>query len=282
MDDSPKWDNIIKANRSLLDLRLSEVWRYKDLLFLYVKKEVTVQYKQTVLGPLWFFVQPILTTAIFVFVFGNIAGLSTAGLPQPIFYLAGIIIWNFFADCFTATANTFSDNAQIYGKVYFPRLISPLSIVISNGLKFLIQFTLFLLLYLYYILSGVQLEPNWTLFLLPVLVVMMGLLGLGFGLVFSSLTKKYKDLKFLIRFGVQLAMYATPVIYPMSEIPSKYSRYIEANPLSHILEAFKFMFFGNGTVSLLGLIYSFCFMITLLFLGTIIFNRTEQSFIDSV
>jgi lipopolysaccharide transport system permease protein len=281
MNNTP-YDNIIQPRKGLLDLRLKELIRYSDLLVLFVKRDIVVTYKQTILGPLWFFIQPILTTIIFVVVFGNIAGLSTDGIPQPLFYLAGIVIWNFFADCFTKTADTFSSNAEVFGKVYFPRLITPLSIVISNGIKFLIQFGLFLALYVYFLVIGTPIEANWTLALLPFLIIMMGLFGLGFGLIFSSLTTKYKDLKFLIQFGVQLAMYATPVIYPMSEIPEKYHVYMAANPLSHILEAFKFMFFGEGTISLLGLAYSFTFMVALLFLGTVIFNRTEKTFMDTV
>jgi len=276
------FDNIIQPRKNLLDLRLKELIRYYDLLVLFVKRDIVVTYKQTILGPLWFFIQPILTTFIFVIVFGNIAGLSTDGIPQPLFYMAGIVIWNFFADCFTKTSDTFTANAQVFGKVYFPRLITPISIVISNGLKFLIQFGLFLGLYAYFYILGTPMEANWTLALLPFLIIMMGLFGLGFGLIFSSLTTKYKDLKFLIQFGVQLAMYATPVIYPMSEIPEKYHIYIAANPLSHILEAFKFMFFGEGTISLVGLAYSFTFMIILLLVGTIIFNRTERTFMDTV
>ncbi|MGM0477971.1 MAG: ABC transporter permease [Bacteroidota bacterium] len=280
--NTEQYDNIIQPRKSLLDLRIKELIRYYDLLVLFVKRDIVVTYKQTILGPLWFFVQPILTTLIFVVVFGNIAGISTDDIPQPLFYMAGIVIWNFFADCFTKTADTFTANAQVFGKVYFPRLITPLSIVISNGLKFLIQFGLFLGLYIYFLVVGTPMEPNWTLALLPLLIVMKGLFGLGFGLIFSSLTTKYRDLKFLIQFGVQLAMYATPVIYPMSEIPEKYHIYMAANPFSHILEGFKYMFFGEGTISLLGLAYSFIFMVVLLFVGTIIFNRTEKTFMDTV
>lgn len=276
------WDNIIEPRKGLLDLRIGELTHYFDLLVLFVKRDIVVIYKQTILGPLWFFIQPILTTLIFVVVFGNIAGLSTDGIPQPLFYMAGIVIWNFFADCFTKTSDTFTSNANVFGKVYFPRLITPLSIVISNGLKFLIQFGLFLGLYVYFLLTDAPMEPNWTLALLPLLILMMALFGLGFGLIFSSLTTKYKDLKFLIQFGVQLAMYATPVIYPMSEIPEKYHLYMAANPLSHILEGFKYMFFGQGSISMVGLLYSFVFMCVLLLVGTIIFNRTERTFMDTV
>ena len=276
------WDHIIEPEGSLLDLKLREVLRYWDLLLLFVKRDIVVNYKQTILGPLWFFIQPILTTVIFVIVFGNIAGLSTDGIPQPLFYLAGIVIWNYFSECFTKTSNIFSQNAQVFGKVYFPRLITPLSLVISNGLKFLIQLGLFLVLYAYFFLKGTPLAPNWTLVLLPGLILLMALIGLGFGLIFSSLTTKYKDLNFLIQFGVQLLMYATPVIYPMSEIPEKYHGYMFANPLSHILEAFNYMFFGEGTISYAGLAYSFAFMSILLLLGTIIFNRTERTFMDTV
>jgi lipopolysaccharide transport system permease protein len=277
-----QWDHIIKPKGHLFDLKMREVLRYKDLLMLFVKRDIVVNYKQTILGPLWFFIQPILTTIIFVVVFGNIAGLSTDEIPQPLFYLAGIVIWNYFSECFTKTSNIFSQNAQVFGKVYFPRLITPLSLVISNGLKFLIQLGLFLALYAYFFLKGTPLGPNWTLVFLPVLILLMALLGLGFGLIFSSLTTKYKDLNFLIQFGVQLLMYATPVIYPMSSIPEKYQVYIAANPLSHVVEGFKYMFFGQGTISLGGLLYTGVFTLVVLLLGIVVFNRTERSFMDTV
>jgi len=276
------FDNIIQPRKNLLDLRLKELIRYYDLLVLFVKRDIVVTYKQTILGPLWFFIQPILTTLVFTVVFGNIAGISTDGIPQPLFYMSGIVIWNFFADCFMKTSNTFVTNAGLFGKVYFPRIIQPLSVVISNGLKFLIQFGLFLILYAYYLIKGVPVAPNGYILLFPFLLVLMALLGLGFGLIFSSLTTKYRDLTFLIQFGVQLLMYATPIIYPLSEIPEKYRFLIWGNPVSHIIETFKYSFLGQGMFTLAGLLYSTVFTLVILFIGIIIFNKTEKTFMDTV
>ena len=276
------FDNIIQPRKNLLDLRLKELIRYYDLLVLFVKRDIVVTYKQTILGPLWFFIQPILTTLVFTVVFGNIAGISTDGIPQPLFYMSGIVIWNFFADCFMKTSNTFVTNAGLFGKVYFPRIIQPLSVVISNGLKFLIQFGLFLILYAYYLIKGVPVAPNGYILLFPFLLVLMALLGLGFGLIFSSLTTKYRDLTFLIQFGVQLLMYATPIIYPLSEIPEKYRFLIWGNPVSHIIETFKYSFLGQGMFTLAGLLYSTLFTLVILFIGIIIFNKTEKTFMDTV
>ncbi|MFC2175518.1 ABC transporter permease [Bacteroidota bacterium] len=277
-----KWDNVIRPKRGLLDVNLREIGKYFDLLLMFVKRDLVVNYKQTILGPTWFVIQPILTTLIFVVVFGNIAGIPTDGIPKPLFYLAGIVIWNFFSECFTKTSDTFTLNADMFGKVYFPRLIQPLSVVMSTGVKFLIQFGLFLSIYSYFLINGSDIRPTSALALLPVLVALMAILGLGFGLIFSSLTTKYKDLKFLILFGVQLLMYATPVIYPISEIPEKYRPFIMANPLSHIVETFKVAFLGHGVFSIWGLLYSSCFAIVLLTIGILIFNRTEKNFMDTV
>lgn len=276
------FDNIIQPRKNLLDLRLKELISYYDLLVLFVKRDIVVTYKQTILGPLWFFIQPILTTLVFTVVFGNIAGIPTDGIPQPLFYMSGIVIWNFFADCFMKTSNTFVTNAGLFGKVYFPRIIQPLSVVISNGLKFLIQFGLFLILYAYYLIKGVPVAPNGYILLFPFLLVLMALLGLGFGLIFSSLTTKYRDLTFLIQFGVQLLMYATPIIYPLSEIPEKYRFLIWGNPVSHIIETFKYSFLGQGMFTLAGLLYSTLFTLVILFIGIIIFNKTEKTFMDTV
>jgi len=276
------FDNIIQPRKNLLDLRLKELIRYYDLLVLFVKRDIIVTYKQTILGPAWFFIQPILTTLVFTVVFGNIAGIPTDGIPQPLFYMSGIVIWNFFADCFMKTSNTFVTNAGLFGKVYFPRIIQPLSVVISNGLKFLIQFGLFLILYAYYLIKGVPVAPNGYILLFPFLLVLMALLGLGFGLIFSSLTTKYRDLTFLIQFGVQLLMYATPIIYPLSEIPEKYRFLIWGNPVSHIIETFKYSFLGQGMFTLAGLLYSTVFTLVILFIGIIIFNKTEKTFMDTV
>lgn len=277
-----KWDLVIESDRALLDVRLNQLFRYKDLLLLFIKRDIAVVYKQTILGPIWFFIQPILTTVIYVFVFGNVANLSTDGIPKPLFYLSGIIIWNYFADCFLQTSDTFVQNAAVFGKVYFPRLISPLSVIISNLLKFLIQFLLFLILYIYFLTNNNPITPQVQIVFLPFYLLMMSMLGLGFGLIFSSLTTKYKDLKFLIQFGVQLLMYATPVIYPLSTIPDKYQFYFKLNPITHIIEAFKYSFIGVGHFSYMGLLYSFFIITVILFLGILIFNKTEKNFMDTV
>lgn len=280
--DTKKWDLIIEPKSSLFELKLKPLIRYIDLLILYIKRDITVVYKQTILGPIWFFVQPIMTTVIYVFIFGNIAKISTDGIPQPLFYMSGIVIWNYFSECFMKTSDTFTQNAGIFGKVYFPRLITPLSVVASNAIKFLIQFILFILLYLFFILKGSHFNFNITVILFPFYIILMALLGLGFGLIFSSLTTKYKDLKFLIQFGVQLLMYATPVIYPLSTISAKYKIYFQLNPITHIIEAFKYSFFEIGEFNLVWLGYSSFFTFIILIFGIIIFNKTEKDFMDTV
>lgn len=277
-----EWTTIIRPHSSLFNLKLKELYHYRDLLILFVKRDIVINYKQTILGPLWFFIQPILTMLIFTFVFGNIAGISTDGIPQPLFYLSGIIIWNYFSECFTKTSNTFTENASIFGKVYFPRLISPLSIVISNGLKFIIQFLLFVGLLIYYSTQGFEIRWSTELLLFPFLVILMGVFGLGFGLIFSSLTTKYRDLKFLLVFGVQLMMYMTPIIYPMSSLPEKVVNFMWYNPFAHIVESFKAIFLGQGLLSMNGLIYSSILGVSVLLMGILIFNKTERRFMDTV
>jgi lipopolysaccharide transport system permease protein len=276
------WDLIIRPKRHLLDINLKEIWDYRDLLYMFVKRDIVTVYKQTVLGPIWFFVQPIMTMLTYVVVFGNIAKISTDSIPAPLFYLSGITLWNYFSESFNKTSGTFTSNAHIFGKVYFPRLIVPLSVVISNVIKFLIQFALFLILWIWYLATSDALHPNlWLLSTVYCLLLMAGL-GLGFGIIFSSLTTKYRDLTFLIQFGVQLAMYATPIIYPMSTLSEKYQRVLWWNPISHIIEVFKYGFLGSGQASIPGLIYSTVFTLVTLVLGVIIFNRTEQTFMDTV
>lgn len=277
-----KWDIIISPKKNLFDINFKEIFSYFDLFYLFVLRDITVVYKQTVLGPIWFFVQPILTTIVFTVVFGNIAGIPTDGIPQPLFYMSGIVIWSFFSECFMKTSNTFVANAIVFGKVYFPRIIKPLSVIFSNGLKFLIQFSLFLVLYVYFMIKGVPVGPNWYIILFPFLIVLIALLGLGLGLIFSSLTTKYRDLTFLIQFGVQLLMYATPIIYPLSEIPENYRILIWINPVSHIIETFKYGFLGQGMFTIAGLIYSTVFTAVILSLGILIFNKTEKTFMDTV
>jgi len=277
-----EWDLVIEPQTSLLDLNLKDVWRYRDLLWLLVKRDFVSFYKQTILGPLWFFIQPLFTTIIFTFIFGNLAGLSTDGLPQPLFYMAGITAWNYFADCLTKTSTVFRDNANIFGKVYFPRLIMPLSIVVSNLVRFGVQMLLFFMMMAYYAYTGGSFAPNAYILLFPVLVLQMALLGLGLGLVITALTTKYRDLAFLITFGVQLMMYATTVIYPLSAAPAKYKWLIELNPMTGIIEAFRFGFLGQGELTLSSFGYSVAFTLVALVLGVIIFNKTEKTFVDTV
>lgn len=279
------WDLIIQNKSSLFRLDLHEVWRYRDLLRMYVKRDIITFYKQTILGPMWFFIQPIMTTIMFMFVFGGIAGISTDGVPQAVFYLAGLVCWNYFADCLTKCSDTFNANQQIFGKVYFPRLIVPFSIVISNMVKMGIQLVLFLVVYAYYFIVLGTFEINWTIVLFPVLLMMLASLGLGFGLVISSLTTKYRDLRFLITFGVQLWMYATPVIYPLSVMKQNYPDkiwVIVANPLTAIIETFKYGFTGVGVFEWNYLLYSFIMSIAVLLLGIIVFNRVQKNFMDVI
>jgi lipopolysaccharide transport system permease protein len=276
------WDLVIEPRSSLFDLHLKDVWRYRDLLWLLVKRDFVSFYKQTILGPLWFFIQPLFTTIIFTFVFGNLAGLSTDGLPQPLFYMAGITAWNYFADCLTKTSTVFRDNANIFGKVYFPRLIMPLSIVVSNLVRFGVQMLLFFMMIGYYAYTGADFHLNAYVLLFLVLVLMMALLGLGLGLIITALTTKYRDLAFLITFGVQLMMYATTVIYPLSAAPAAYKWVIELNPMTGIIEAFRYGFLGEGSLTLQTLGYSVIFTLVSLILGVIIFNKTEKTFVDTV
>nr|WP_264793592.1 ABC transporter permease [Aureispira anguillae] len=249
---------------------------------MFVKRDVVTVYKQTVLGPIWFFIQPIMTMFVYVVVFGRIAGIATDGIPQPLFYLSGIIIWNYFHECFMQTSNTFAQNQDMFGKVYFPRLIMPLSKVVSGLIKFFIQFTLFIAVYGYFIYKDVGIEISSSILMAPFLLILMAGLGLGFGLVFTSMTTKYRDLKFLVQFGVQLLLYATPIIYPMSLIEGKLKDVMSLNPLAHIVEAFKYGFLGQGEISTYGLVYSTIFTIVIVFAGILIFNKTERSFVDTI
>jgi lipopolysaccharide transport system permease protein len=272
----------IEPQRSLFDLRLGELWRYRDLVILFVRRDFVAVYKQTILGPLWYLIQPLLTTIIFTFIFGNVARLPTDGLPQFLFYMSGTVLWAYFAECLNKTANTFVQNYQLFGKVYFPRLAVPISILISNLITFAIQLALFVLFILFFMWNGSGVHPNLWLLLVPLLVLMMAGLGLGLGIIISSLTTKYRDLRFLITFGVQLLMYATPVIYPVSAIPERFRWIILANPITPIVESFRYAFLGAGTVDLGHLLYSFIFMLAVVLLGSVIFNRVEQTFMDTV
>ena len=278
-----QWDMVIQPQRSLFDLRLGELWRYKDLVMLFVRRDFVAVYKQTILGPLWYLIQPLLTTITFTVIFGNIASLPTDGLPQFLFYMSGTVVWSYFAECLNKTSNTFVQNANLFGKVYFPRMAVPISILISNLITFVIQFALFLAFIPYFALRGSSIEVHWEwVALSPALLLMMAGLGLGFGIIISSLTTKYRDLRFLVTFGVQLLMYATPVIYPVSSIPEQYQWIILANPMTPIVETFRFAFLGAGTVDTGHLLYSFGFMVVVVFIGAVIFNRVEQTFMDTV
>ena len=276
------WDLVIKGHTSLFDLNFADVWRYRDLLFLFVKRDFVSFYKQTILGPLWFFIQPIFTTIVFTFVFGNLAGISTDGLPQQLFYLTGITSWNYFSDCLTKTSTVFKDNASIFGKVYFPRLIMPLSIVVSNLVRFGVQLLLLVVMMCYFGLQGANFHVTYGIFFFPILVLMMALLGLGLGLIITAVTTKYKDLTFLITFGVQLLMYGTTVIYPLSAAPEKYKNIIELNPMTGIIEAFRFGFLGKGEFTLWSISYSAIITVIVLFLGILIYNKTEKNFVDTI
>ena len=277
-----EWDLTIEGSSSLFDINFTDIWRYRDLLVMFVKRDFVSFYKQTILGPLWFFIQPLFTTIVFTFVFGRLAGISTDGLPQPLFYLAGITAWNYFADCLTKTSTVFKDNANIFGKVYFPRLIMPLSIVASNLVRFGVQMILFIGMMAYYALQGAAFAPTWALLLFPVWVLMMALLGLGLGLIITAMTTKYRDLAFLITFGAQLMMYFTTVIYPLSAAPEKYKKFLELNPMTGIIEAFRYSFLGKGEFSAWSVGYSALITVIVLFIGIVIFNKTERSFVDTV
>lgn len=273
----------IKPHSHLLQLNLGEVYKYKDLLMMYVKRDIVTFYKQTVLGPLWFVIQPVLTTVMFMFIFGNLAGISTDGIPQPLFYFSGIILWNYFADCLTRNSRVFIDNQGVFGKVYFPRLIVPISVAVSTLVRFFIQFAIFIVIYaVYYFQAESMVRPSIYILLLPLLILMAAGLSLGFGIIFSSMTTKYRDLTFLLTFAVQLWMYATPVIYPLNTIPADKQWIIALNPMTAIIETFKFAAIGEGVFSWWHLGYSFVFMIVLLFLGIIIFNKVEKGFMDTV
>lgn len=277
-----KWDIILTPKSKLLSFPWSEVWKYRDLLAMFVKRDVVTMYKQTVLGPIWFFIQPILTTIVYIVVFGGIAGISTDGVPKILFYSAGIVMWNYFSEVFTLTSKTFTENASLFGKVYFPRIIVPASKVVSGLLKFFVQLLFFLSVYAYFQLNGTAIKPTIHLIFVPVLVFIMAGMGLGFGIIFTSLTSKYRDLSFLIQFGVQLLMYATPIIYPLSVIPEKYKTYILLNPITHIVEAFRYSFLGVGNWSWIGIGYASAVTMVILFIGLIIFNRVERTFMDTV
>lgn len=283
------WTTVIKPKNKLFELNFKEIWQYRDLLSLFVKRDIITLYKQTILGPLWFIIQPTMTVVMYMVVFGGIASIPTDGVPQPLFYLAGICMWQYFADCLNKTSNTFVTNAGIFGKVYFPRLISPLSTTISNLVRFTIQFLLFVCVYIFFVLSGFDIQPNLYALLFPILVLMLAGTALGFGIIISSMTTKYRDLQVLFTFVVQLWMYGTPIVYPLTQVKGimilgyDVSTLICLNPITPIIETFKHGFLGAGEFIGWGwLAYSFTFMTILLLLGIVIFNRVQKSFMDTV
>jgi lipopolysaccharide transport system permease protein len=277
-----EWDLIIRPQRAWWDLRLGELWRYRDLVWLFVWRDFVSYYKQTILGPLWYLIQPIMTTIVFTVIFGNIAHLSTDGLPPFLFYLAGTTVWSYFSSCLTSTSNTFTSNAAIFGKVYFPRLAIPVSVILSNLISFGIRFGVFLAFWVYFLLTGLAIHPNLWILLIPVLLVLMAGQGLGLGIIISSLTTKYRDLQQLVGFGVQLLMYATPIIYPLSTVKGIWRWLILANPMTAVVETFRLAFLGISSLSPISLLYSAGFMVVVFVIGVLIFNRVEATFMDTV
>ncbi len=275
------WDSVIESRHSLFDINFKELWHYRDLLVLFVRRDFVTVYKQTILGPLWFFIQPLLTTITFTLIFGNVAQLSTDGAPKIIFYMAGITLWNYFSSCLTTVSGVFNANAGIFGKVYFPRLIMPLTVVISNLMKFGVQFLLFVGFVIYFVAQD-QIAPKSWIFLTPVIVALMALIAMGIGLILSSMTTKYKDLNQLIGFGVQLFMYATPVIYPSSSVPEDYQWVVALNPLVPLFDYMRYAYLGVGAFVLSDLIYTFLFSVVILIVGVLVFNKTQKTFMDTV
>ena len=277
-----EYTTVIKPKNKLFEVDFKEIWQYRDLFSMFVKRDIITQYKQTILGPAWFFIQPIITTVMYSIVFAGIAGISTDGLPQFMFYLAGIVCWQYFADCLNKTSSTFTANQGIFGKVYFPRMIVPLSTVASGLVRMGIQFLLFIAVYVYYLFMGVHISPNIYILLLPLIIIMLAGLSLGFGIIISSMTTKYRDLTIFFSFIVQLWMYATPIIYPLSSMSPKRQWIMGLNPVTSLVETFKYGTMGVGTFSWMMLGYSFVFMLVLLGIGIIVFNKVQRSFMDTV
>jgi lipopolysaccharide transport system permease protein len=280
--ETEDWDLVITPKKKWYDLQLRGIWHYRDLIALFVRRDFVARYKQTILGPLWLIIQPLMTSAVFTVVFGNIAKLPTDGLPQILFYMSGTVLWRYFSNCLTGTSNTFIQNAGIFGKVYFPRLVTPISVVISNLMTLMIQFTVFLVFMVYYFVNGTTVHVTTWILTFPVLVFLLAGLGMGFGIIISSLTTKYRDLNYLVAFGVALWMYATPIIYPVSSIPEQWRWIATINPITPIVETFRVAFLGAGESSWSRLAYSAGFMLLILAFGALIFNRVEKTFIDSI
>lgn len=280
--DDKDWSLIIRPQRGWFDLRLGELWRARELIMLFVWRDFVSVYKQTILGPLWYVIQPVLTTLMFTVIFGNIARLSTDGLPPFLFYLSGNTVWTYFSTCLTSTSNTFTSNSNIFGKVYFPRLSVPISIVFSNLISFTIRFSVFIFFLIYFSLDGADIHITPWALLLPVLLFIMGGLGLGFGIIVSSLTTKYRDFQHLVGFGAQLLMYATPIIYPLSTVDGGWRTLLLANPMTAVVEVFRLSFLGTSSIEPIYLLYSIGFMLAVLLIGMLMFNRVEATFMDTV
>lgn len=286
MTDAAKqqgWTELLTPKRGLLDFRLAELWRYRDLIWMFVKRDIASSYKQTILGPLWFFISPFVTVLMYTFAFSYVAGIQTDGIPAPLFYLTGTTLWNYFNQCFISSSGTFVNNAGIFGKVYFPRLVSPISTTISNLIKFFIQIGVLSAVSVYYaVFNGYTIHPNIYLLLFPVLVILMAGIAFGVGVITSAVTTKYRDMQLFINYGVAMLMYITPVIYPISQVPEKFKPFLLYNPISPVIETFRYSVFGVGTFSWGALGYSTCFMVLVVFAGIIIFNQVEKTFMDTV
>jgi len=277
-----EWTNVIRPRSGWFDIHLFELWRYRDLIALFVRRDFVAVYKQTILGPVWFLLQPLFSTLVFTIIFGKIAHIPTDGVPEVLFYMSGIVVWNYFAACLTKTSDTFVANAGIFGKVYFPRLTVPISIVITNLITFCIQFGLFLLFIGFFYFKGAPIKPNIVMLIMPLLLLQMAALGLGFGILISSLTTKYRDLAFVIGFGTQLWMYATPIVYPVSQVPARWQWLFMLNPMASVIEVFRYAFLGAGTFYLDRIIVSVIVTLVILTLGIISFSRVEKIFMDTV
>jgi lipopolysaccharide transport system permease protein len=277
-----EWDLIIEPNSKTLDLQLGNIWRYRDLIFLLIRRDFVAFYKQTVLGPIWFFVQPIASTITYSVIFGNLAGLGTDGVPAPLFYLAGIISWNYFSDCLLKTSTVFRDNSNLFGKVYFPRLILPISIVISNLIRFAVQFLLFILMLIFYYFKTGHVLFSVDIIFYPLLIVLMAAQGLGFGLIVTAFTTKYRDLVMLLSFAIQLFMYSTTVVYPLSTLKGNLHTIVSLNPMTPIIEGSRRFLLGHGEISFFSLSYAFIFTFIILFIGLITFNRSQKNFVDTI
>ncbi|GBR76360.1 teichoic acid translocation permease protein TagG [Candidatus Termititenax persephonae] len=278
----PEWDVVIRPRTGWFDINLREVWRYRDLAKLYVYRDFTVTYKQTILGPLWWLIQPLFTSGVYSIIFGGIAGIPTDGVPPLLFYVSGVVFWGYFSSCLSDTSNTFLANSGVFGKVYFPRLVVPLAAVFSDLFKFSIQFVLFLLVYFIFFLRGVPVQPNLCILLLPLLVAHMAVMGMGLGIIASSLTTKYRDLSFFMSYIIQLLMYATPIIYPFSMIPAKWRVIALLNPMVPVMEIFRYAFFGIGNFDARMVVWSICFTLVVIFLGVVVFSRVEKNFMDTI